>query len=178
MPTVHLMEAANLFCGDHDPTASKHLTIQSVKLPDMQELMQDHHAGGAPFQVEFGTGFQKLEATFKLVGFDADLLRQFGLGSRMRHTYTAYEVIQDRQTGRRIENKAIIQARLGKVSREEYSRGNLQGAEYALNEIMHYEFYHDGTRLQYFDFFENEWRPDGDEGNAEINRILRIGGGA
>ena len=36
MSTIYVMEAANLFCGDHDPTASKHLTLSELKLPPLQ----------------------------------------------------------------------------------------------------------------------------------------------
>jgi hypothetical protein len=42
------LEAANLFCGDHDPSAenSNHLTIQNLKLPGLEENNSDHTAGG------------------------------------------------------------------------------------------------------------------------------------
>jgi hypothetical protein len=32
MSTIYVMEAANLFCGDDDPTASKHLTLTELQL--------------------------------------------------------------------------------------------------------------------------------------------------
>ena len=44
-------------------------------------MYQDHHAGGSRVQIEVAVGIQKLEPTFKLNGWDPDLLTQFGLGS-------------------------------------------------------------------------------------------------
>ena len=69
MSTIYVMEAANLFAGDHDPTASKHLTLAELKLPTLQEMYQDHHAGGSRVQIEVAVGISKLEPTFKLNGW-------------------------------------------------------------------------------------------------------------
>ena len=127
MSTIYVLEAVNLFCGDHDPQASKHLTITELKLPDLQAIYADHHPGGARVAIEVELGVQKLEPTFKLAGFDPDLLSQFGLGSRMKNIYTAYGHIRDKRTGKDIEAKAIIEARLGKIAPDAYSRGELVG---------------------------------------------------
>ena len=172
--TIYLQTAANLFCGDHDPTKSKHLTLEEMALPSLEELFEEHKPGGAVMQVEFGVGYKKLEPTFKLKGDDPDLAIQFGLGSKIRNTFTSYGVIMDRRTGRSLESKAIIEARLGKVARGAFSRGTLVGHEYALNEVMHYELYFDGKEQLYWDFFTNVWRINGQDENAAENSILRI----
>src|SRR6476659_9366561 len=99
MSTLLIVEAMNLFCGDDDPSKSKHLTIQEVKLPTLQENMQDHTPGGGLVQIEIGMGVNKLEPTFKLAGFDPDLLVQFGIGSQVRRKYTARGAIRDKRTG-------------------------------------------------------------------------------
>ena len=82
MATIFVMEAGNLFCGDHDPSASKHLTLNELQLPALQEIYQEHHAGGSRVQIEVAVGIQKLEPTFKLAGWDPELLTRFGLGTR------------------------------------------------------------------------------------------------
>lgn len=174
MSTIYIWEAANLFCGDHDPTASKHLVIQELKLPTLQEQFQDHSPGGAPVAVEFGTSINKLEPTFKFIGEDPDLMTQFGLGTRLRQIYTAYSVVVDRRTSRRIERKAIIEARLGKIEPDAFKKGEILGVDYALNEVLHYEIWFDGVRKIYWDFWENEWAPGPRAENADANRILRI----
>lgn len=174
--TVYMMEAVNLFCGDHDPTKSKHLTIVELKLPDLQEMFADHHAGGAQVAVEMPVGIQKLEPTFKLGGFDPDLLTEFGLNTRYRNNFTAYGVIRDQRRGAAIEAKAIIEARLGKVAPDAFQRGEMQGHEYAMNSVVHYELWFDGNPKIEWDFFTNIWRIDGQDQNAVENRILRISG--
>lgn len=174
MSTIYVLEAVNLFCGDHDPQASKHLTITELKLPDLQAIYADHHPGGARVAIEVELGVQKLEPTFKLAGFDPDLLSQFGLGSRMKNIYTAYGHIRDKRTGKDIEAKAIIEARLGKIAPDAYSRGELVGHEYALNEVTHYELWFDNRAKIVWDFFENRWEIDGADENATMNRMLRI----
>lgn len=174
MSTLYVYEAANLFCGDHDPTKSKHLAIQELKLPALQEQFQDHTPGGAPVGIEIGTSIQKPEPTFKLVGFDPDLLLQFGLGSRMRHIYTAYSVIVDKRSGRRIERKAVIEGRLGKIEEDAFKKGDLVATDYAINEVFHYEIWFDKKEKYYWDFWTNTFRKDGVSENSEINQILRI----
>jgi uncharacterized protein len=174
MSTIYIMSAVNLFCDATDPTKSKHLTIQELKLPALQADYQSHKAGGALVEIEIEVGVQKLESTFKLAGWDPDLLTQFGLGSRIKHTYTAYGLIIDRRTGREIEAKAILEARLGKVEGDSFKRGDLQTHDYMLNEITHYELFFDGAEKVYWDFWTNSWRIDGKSENASANSILRI----
>ena len=141
MSTLYVWEAANLFVGTEDPTKSKHLQIISLKLPALEEILQDHHAGGARVQIEIEVGIKKLEPTFKLAGIDPDLLVQFGLGSKARKSFTAYSVIRDKRTGQAIEGKAVMEGRLSKIAPDEFKRGDLVGNDYAINELTHYELY-------------------------------------
>ncbi|SOC47674.1 hypothetical protein SAMN05892877_13221 [Rhizobium subbaraonis] len=174
MSTFYLVEAVNLFVGDADPTRSKHLTLAELKLPDLSEIFVDHHPGGARVATEWGVGVNKLEPTFKLNGFDPDLLAEFGLGSKIRNNFTAYGVIVNKRTGRHIELKSIIEGRLGSIAPDTHQRGELMGHEYAINEVVHYEVYFDSTEKMYWDFFTNTWRVNGRDENADMNRILRI----
>lgn len=178
MSTLLIVEAMNLFCGDDDPSKSKHLTIQNVQLPSLQEMMQDHMPGGGLVQIEIGMGINKLEPTFKLVGFDPDLLVQFGVGSQQRRKYTARGVVRDKRSGQEISLKAIMEGRLGRIAPDEFSRGDLLGNEYSINEVMHYEVYYNDAEKLYWDFFTNEWRIDGQAQNAASNAILGLSTGA
>lgn len=45
MSTIYVMEAANLFAGDHRPTASKHLESRGVEAAALQEMYQKHMPG-------------------------------------------------------------------------------------------------------------------------------------
>ena len=177
MSNMYIMEAANLFCGDDDPTGSKHLTLTELQLPNLQEMYQDHHPGGSRVQIEVSVGIEKLEASFKLAGWDPDLLTQFGLGANARRKFTAYGVIRDKRQGTAIEAKAIMEGRLGRVNPEAFQRGELQSYDYAINEILHYELFFGGAEKFYWDFFTSDWRVDGASQNADERSILRIPNG-
>lgn len=174
--TIYVMEAANMFCGDHDPSASKHLTLDELTLPVLQEMFQDHHAGGSRVQIEVAVGIQKLEPSFKLAGWDPEVLTQFGLGARARRLYTAYGVIRDKRSGEAIEAKAVIEGRLGKVEADAFQRGEMMSHDYAINEVVHYEVHFGGHEKFYWDFFSQDLRIDGQSENADERSILRIPG--
>ena len=177
MSNIYVMEAANLFCGDEDPTASKHLTLTELQLPNLQEMFQDHHPGGSRVQVEIALGIEKLEANFKLAGWDPQVLAQFGLGARARKKYTAYGSVRDKRNGTALEAKAIFEGRLGTANAEGYKRGEVQHFDYAISEIMHYELYFEGNEIYYWDFFTTDWRVNGTSENADERSILRIPNG-
>lgn len=174
MGTIYVMEAANLFAGDHDQVNSKHLTIEELKLPDLQEVLVDHQPGGGKVGVEFAVGMEKLEPTFKLKGWDIALMRQFGLGSPLRRTFTAYGVVRDKRSGRGIEAKAIMEGRLSRIAPDAFQRGEAMAHEYAINEVLHYEIHFDGQEELYWDFFTNTVRLGGQDRDPEFNDILRI----
>lgn len=172
--TIYLLEAANLYMGDHDPNNSKHLQIQELKLPNMQGIYGDHHPGGSRFGLEMEVGAEKLGASFKFGGVDMDALAQFGLNDRARHTYTAYGDILNKRTGEHSELVAVMEARLGKAEKDNWQRGEFLGTEYELNELVHYELRIGEQEIFYWDFFTNAWRAGGVDQNADTNRILRI----
>lgn len=177
MSNIYIMEAANLFVGSHDTANSKHLTLEELKLPDLQETLVDHNPGGGKVGVEFAVGVEKLEPTFNLKGWDPVLLRSFGLGSSLRQTFTAYGVIRDKRSGRALEAKAIMEGRLSKISSGAFQRGEAQSHEYSINEVLHYELFFDGAEELYWDFFTNTLRLGGVDPDPAHNSILRINNG-
>lgn len=177
MSNLYIMEAANLFAGDHNPNNSKHLSLATLVLPTLEEMTSTHTPGGSVAGIEIGMGtINPLAASFKLNGHDPDMLSMFGLGKKQREVYTAYGVIRDKRTSRAIETKAIFHARLNRIEPDEFNRGELMGHDHGLVEIMHYESYFDGREKHYFDFFNQIWRVDGVSQNADERRILRIPG--
>lgn len=171
--TLYILEAANLFCSA-DPTGSKHLAIEQLKLPDLQEMYAEHHPGGSPVAIEIAVGIQKLEPTFKLKGFDPALLQQFGLNSPAKNVFTAYGVIRDKRTGSAIETVAVFEARLGRVAMDAFSRGQAASTDYTLSEVTHYALTFGGAEQFYWDFFTNVLRIGGTDQNATLNSILRV----
>jgi len=174
MSTLYIMEAVNLFCGDDDPANGKRLSISELKLPVLSEKMADHHAGGSNFAIQVAVGMEALEATFKLAGWDPDMLVQFGLGSSNRERYTARGAIKDKRRGTTIAAKAIMEARLAKIEGDAFQRGELMQHDYMLAEILHYALYWDNAEKIYWNFFTGEWRVDGVSQNSEERRALGI----
>lgn len=166
--TLIYMESANLFVGDEDPTNEKALAIEEVKLPDLTGKFVDHMPGGSPVAIEIQVGIDKLEPSFKLKGFDADLVSRFSYGTGARMNFTIYGNMVDLRTGVQSEGQAIINGRLGKVASDAFKKGEVQSADYAIQEVVRYEVIMGGQELVYFDFFEGIWRTP--RGNNDVQR--------
>src|ERR1700748_1593955 len=100
MADMIVHESFNLFVGDAGPDNSKHLVIKNFKMPEFEELTQQHHSGGALGAIEVGgLGHKELMATFKLAGWDAQTMSQFGIGGRSKFPFTAYGNARSKATG-------------------------------------------------------------------------------
>lgn len=170
-------EAVNMFVGDDGPDNSKHMNLESIKLPSLEEVSQTYYPGGGIGEISIGgLGLKKLDVTFKIKGFDPQIMSAFGLSSPVRMPYTVYGVIRDKKGNRAIELKAIIEARLGKIEADELKRGDLSGHDHMLHEIWHYELHWDGREKYFYDFPTSDWRVDGVSRNQDARNILRIPG--
>ncbi len=169
---IRIMEGSNLFCGSAGN--SLHLELTELALPPLEEIYQDFHPGGSPVQHEVGLGIQKFNASFKLAGWNEQVLALFGLGATVAEDFSAYGSIKDKQTGVIQSATCIMTGRLGKVEPEGHQRGELQHHDYAIREISHYELLIEGAEIYYWDFFSTEWRVNGAAQNAEERNALRI----
>ena len=177
----YIFEGVNMFVGDDGNDNSKHLTLDSVKLPDLEENSQEHQGGGAIGAIMVGgLGLKALEIGFKAKGFDPQIKSQFGLGTgnKRRIQYTIYGGYRDLQGGRPIELKCVAEGRLASIAGDDMKRGELQGFDYKITEILRYRMFFDNKEKLFYDFFTSEWRVDGVSQNAEMNNILRIPAGA
>jgi P2 family phage contractile tail tube protein len=173
--SVIIWEAANLYAGDNGPNNSKHLTLQSIQLPQLKEKHEAHLPGGAVGAISIGMmSLESLEVSFKLTGSDSQTKAQFGLGSTGSQFYTIYGVLRDKNGGRAIERKAIVKGRLVECGEAEFSRGKLTTQDHKIAEITHYELYEDKAEVYYYDFFSSIWRVSGADQRADVNAILRI----
>jgi hypothetical protein len=174
---LFIQEAMNLFVGDNGPDNSKHLILETVKLPTLEETGQDYIPGGGIGEIAVGgLGLKKLESTFKIKGYDPQVMSQFGLGSRGRLPYTFYGAIRDKKGNRAIELKVIMEGRLAKIEGDDLQRSELIGHDHMIHEIWHYECYWDKKEKYYYDFLGSDWRVDGVSQNDDIRNILRIPG--
>lgn len=179
MATIYMLEAVNLFMGDHDPSASNHLELESLKLPEPSFKTIEHTPGGGVMGVEFVTTLLEAQTvTFKLVGMNPERLKLFGLNTPYRSIYTAYGVVRDVRTNREREAKAIIEARLAKMTPDEAKRGEAFGHDYELKEIVSYSLSIGDQPIFEVDFFKNTHSVGGVDQFANKNRILRVPGAA
>ncbi len=177
MANIYLVEAANLFCGDHDPGASNHLTLEDIKLPDLEQKSIGHEPGGGVMGVEFTTTIMgALSVTFKLKGIDPKRLALFGLGSTMRRNFTAYMVIREKRSNQQIEGKAIIEGVISKISGSGFKRGEGMDHDYEIKEITSYKLFIDNDEVYNIDYWTNRWSVGGVSQVNDMNRILRIPG--
>lgn len=172
--TVYVLEAVNLFVGIHDPSASNHLVLQSLKLPGLEENFTDHTPTGAPVGTEVDTHVNRLEAGFNLAGWQPWVMQLFGSPDRRHRVFTAYAAVRDRRTGELLEAKAIMEGRLGRADPQNNERGTMHQMEYAIRALVHYEFYLGRDEIYKWDFFTSVRRVGGVDLNADLNRILRI----
>ena len=173
MADMVINESFNLFVGDAGPNNSKHLVIKNLKLPEHEELTQQHHAGGAIGAIDVGgLGFKELMSSFKLTGWDAQTMSQFGIGARSKYPFTAYGNARSKATGAAVAIKAVMFGRLTKLVYPEMKRGDLLEVDHEIKEILHYEFYYGGQEKYYWDWSTSLWRVDGVVQNQdEINNL-------
>src|ERR1017187_4656700 len=139
MAALYIQEAVNLMVSDSGDN-SKHLSLISIKLPALEEMVQKHHAGGAMGEISVGgLGIKELVVTFKMVGWDPQTLSQFGLGATNMVPYTVYGLVRNKDGNAPVEVKAVVKGRLVKADPSDFKRGNLLEHDYAINEILHYE---------------------------------------
>lgn len=176
MASLYMLEAANIFCGTSDPSASNHLALSSLRLPGMEEAYSDHNAGGAPVGIEINTHITRPECSFNLLGVTPGVQGLFGSWAASDQKFIAYGGIRDRNSGKLFKATAIMWGRLGKATPSEFTRGSNFQHEYAIRGITHYELIYAGQQMWFWDFFTNDLVIGGVDINGEMNSILSIGG--
>lgn len=173
--TVYIMERANIFCGDVDPTLSNHLTVTSLKLPGLDYNLVDHAPGGAPVAIDVPTHINRLESTFNLAGWQPWVMKLVNLTRRANMHFTAYGLIRNRRTGEATQARTVMFGQLGRVNPTEFTGGNVMAHEYSIRAITHYELYFKAEEIYYWDFFTSTFRVGGESQNDDININLAIG---
>jgi P2 family phage contractile tail tube protein len=172
---LFLQEGATLVAGDTGPDNVKIHNLDSVQLPDLEEMNEAHHAGGTIGEVEWGNlGMKAISPTFKLKGWDPQVMSL--LGQRNRQTFTVRGSIKDKQKQTLIGVRAIFFARLGKISPEAFERGKLMGHDHTLHEVTHYQLFFNEAEKYYWDHWEVAFRIDGVDMLADERRILGLPG--
>lgn len=171
------LEAANLFCGTvpENVTPSNHLTLAELKLPAFEEQYVDHRPGGAPVAIEIDTVFARLECTFTLAGWSEQVAGLLASWSDQQNQFFAYCVLRDRASGKAIEAVATMNGRLGRADPQNWRRGDLHHWAYSIRGIITYGLQVADNTVIAWDFLSNTLIINGDDRNADVNAILRVG---
>ena len=172
-----ITERMNLFVGVDDPSLanSKHLTLQEVKLPALEETFQEHNPGGGVSAIEIAVGMEKLECSFKLVGHDPNIFKYFGLARNGDTLFTFRSHLVDKITGDDMAMRATVKGRLAKIDPDTYKAGDLQTHDYEIKGILQYALYYGTKEAVFLDWASNTLRADGVDQYARRNAALGIG---
>ena len=173
MSDLYPIESFNLFVGDAGPDNTKHLIIKNLKLPEMEELTQQHHSGGSWGAIDIGgLGMKELMSSFKLTGWDVQTLSQFGINNRVKFPFTMYGNARSKATGRAVPIKALMWGRLTSIKMPELKRGDLMEVDHEIKEMLHYELFVDQKQKYFWDWQTTVWMVDGVVQNQdEINNL-------
>lgn len=175
MADLLLMEAANLFIGDENPEAGKHLKITNLTLPTLEFDSVDHRGGGASMEVGWGMNvIKKLEMSFKLAGFDEEAYAAAGIGSNAPRTFTARGMLRRKSDGKGFNAVATVKACMGKIAPDGFDRSNVFGHDHSLVEITRYRLIVGDVEWFYVDYFTTERRRFGVDELAEYRNFLGV----
>lgn len=150
--SLMILDAANLFVGDDDPTNGEFITLKSLKLPALKEKTKDHTGGGAAMGIQMGMRMlEPLEFTFKLEGVNIRTMTKFMPPDRTN--YTVRGNIRDLDLLTDIPVVAVIAGRMSSVDMGEYGRDNGTETDYMISEVVRYRLTIGDVEKYRFDYF-------------------------
>lgn len=164
MAEITELEACNLYCEDEDPSKSQFLVLEEIKLPSFQEKTKEHMGGGTIGAIKIGMrSFEAPELTFKLRGFNIDVLDKFMTAPTGRRKYTMLGNVRELQSSREYQAKIVVEGRMTKVDMGSFQRDAGISTDYGIDEVVHYEFHLDGQERYYWNVFDGPlgWRVNG-----------------
>jgi hypothetical protein len=174
--TIERIDAANLFVGDDDPSASLHLKIKSVGIIlDLEEATMSHKAGGHVMTLEMGErSFTMGTLKFSMTGIDTDVMTRFMPSSRIKYTVRAN--LRDLKKDIDVSLVAIVEGRMVRVTHKDFEKESDVGSEFEIKEIVNYELYKNGQEIFWFDYFAGPsgYRRNGQPMFPELSRNLGL----
>lgn len=148
---------------------SRATTISSLTIPAINFITTDHTPGGGVMGVNFTQPrIEPLEPAFTAKGLDPDVFRGMGV----KDTWTFAQAYKDKQTGRDIAARGIIEGAISGWEPDESDPAEFQGATHMFREVTHLELSLDGEELLYIDFYERVFRRAGQDLFEGVRRAL------
>lgn len=163
-----LLEAVDLRRATQAGT-SRANTIATLTIPPITFVTSEHNPGGGIMAANFAQKrIEALEPAFSAKGLDEDVFR--GMGVVDRWSFAA--AYRDKQTGRAIPARGIIEGAITQWEPDESDPTEFQGCNHMFNEVTHFEFLLDGVEWVYFDFWERIARRMGNDLFADVRQAL------
>ncbi|WP_298981583.1 phage major tail tube protein [uncultured Roseibium sp.] len=154
-----------------DPESSRHTIISKLVLPAVKFKTANHNPGGGVGSVDFTLPrIEPLEPAMEVKGIDTEIFKGFG-GTEDWTFACAYK---DKTTGLDVPARGIIRGVVAEWEPDESDPDAFQGCNYSFKEVTHFDFTLNNEPVFYFDFFENEIRPNGESLTAGFNAALGI----
>lgn len=148
---IIILDAANLFMGDDDPSNSQHLTLKSAKMPTVEEKTKEHTPGGGFADLTLGMrSFSITPMTFQLEGFNPDAVSRF-MPVANRTRYTLRGNTRSLRTSIDTPIIAVIEGRMTKMEMSEFKKDDGLMTDYEIKEIIFFSLHYGTTEKLYFD---------------------------
>lgn len=135
----NILRGVNLYVGDEGPTtSSKHLQLDELKLPSLEEKAEEFRPGGADLAYDVPLALNKLEASFKYKGLDPHTMGYFGIGYGERRRYTGYGALYSEVDGSWKDAIAVMEGRIAQVEDDAWKKGDMVGQSYKIGSIWFY----------------------------------------
>lgn len=150
--TIYNLDTANLFVGDDNPDNSQFLTLQSVKMPMLEESTRTINPGGGVIAMDIGNRKITISSlTFKLNGINPDVMPKFMANRRVK--YTIRGNVSNIRTQEDLDLVSVIEGRMVKVDMSEFSKDSEISTDYEIKEIVFYSMHMANVEKYYLDAF-------------------------
>ncbi|MGD9740881.1 MAG: phage major tail tube protein [Bauldia sp.] len=171
---LYVLEAVDVRRAD-ETDQSRRLTITKIALPEVKRKTTNFAPGGGIGELAIAMPqIDPIMPKFELKGYDTDIISRMGFATGQHDKWLFAGALRDKQTGKAIPARAVIQGIVSTWTPDESELGGLAGCNYEINEVTHYEFSIDGTELFYFDWMEGVGRSGGVDWFQDVRTALGV----
>ncbi|MCC5780742.1 phage major tail tube protein [Nitratireductor sp. B36] len=153
--TLRIVRGFTLYVNDNTNLA---LDIETLKLPTLEEIMENFQPGGSDLEIEVaGLGTKALTMPFKLKSHTPETLGLFGGAPGVRNNFTGKKLVISEEDGTEHEHAVDITGRLSKIEGEQLEGGKATGYDHEIKSIWSYTEYWDSRVMHRFNFKKGGW---------------------
>lgn len=163
----HLMRNATIWVN----RLSQIGQTSEIGFPELKRKTEEVFNAGMEVPIDVAMGYEKIENSFKMTGFDPEILKLFGLsiGTETEYMATAANVDDDGTTHSMV---AYFRGMITEVNPDHHKRGDKTELEYKMS-FRYYKLEIDGQPIYEIDPFEV--KIGGVSQTAGIRRAMLVG---